>query len=74
MGNAMSAGSRSGLAAFLRLWVVLLFSYTLIRFLCNLALWGFVDASPQFVQEMLFVPSGQSIVFWLITRRRRVKV
>jgi hypothetical protein len=57
-------------AAFLRLWFVLLFAYVLVRFLLNLVVLGFVDARWNQVPELLVVPLGQSIIFWLISRRR----
>jgi hypothetical protein len=48
----------------------LLFAYVLVRFLFNLIVLGFVDARWEQVPEMFVVPLGQSIVFWLISRRR----
>lgn len=57
-------------AAFLRLWFVLLFAYVLVRFLFNLIVLGIVDGRWVQVPELMFIPLGQSIVYWLISRRR----
>jgi hypothetical protein len=61
----------SGWAAFLRLWFVLFFSYLLLKFLFNLVVLGWVDLRASAFQELLVLPSGQSVVFWFITRRQR---
>ena len=58
------------MAAFLRLWFVLLFAYVLVRFLFNLIVLGYVDARWTQVPELLVVPLGQSIVFWFISHKR----
>jgi hypothetical protein len=58
-------------AAFLRLWFVLLFSYFAIKFIFNLAVMGWIDLRPVAFKELLILPLGQSVMVWLITRRRR---
>ena len=59
------------LLAFARLWFVLFFSYVLVLFLFNLMVFGFVDLRPAQVLELTFIPLGQSLVYWLVARRRR---
>jgi len=58
------------LSAFLRLWLVLFFAYLMIKFLFNLVVLGRIDLRTAAFQELFVLPLGQSIVFWLITRRR----
>ncbi|MBI4516406.1 MAG: hypothetical protein HY699_11395 [Deltaproteobacteria bacterium] len=61
----------SALPAFLRLWFVLFFSYLLIKFVFNLIVLDWIDLRRAALQELLVLPLGQSVVFWLITWRRR---
>ncbi len=63
---------RSSLGRFLRLWFVLGFAYFTAKLLFNLAVMGWIwiigrDA----LLEIVFVPLGQSVVFWMVTRRAR---
>ncbi len=51
----------------LRLWLLLLFSYALVRFLFNLGLRGFIDFSPRVLDELLYVPLAETAIFWLLT-------
>ena len=55
----------------MRLWFVMFFSFTILKFAFNLAVMGWIDARPSFALELLIVPLGQSIVFWVVTRRAR---
>jgi hypothetical protein len=57
--------------AFLRLWFVLFFSYFGVKFIFNLGLMGYIDLRPVAFSELVLVPLGQSVVFWLVTRRSR---
>lgn len=61
----------SGWRAFLRLWLVMAFSFLLIKLLFNFVVLGWVDLRSTAFKELLVLPLGQSIVFWVITRRRR---
>lgn len=61
----------SAWAAFLRLWLVMAFSFVLIKLLFNFVVLGWVDLRSNAFKELLVLPLGQSIVFWIITRRRR---
>ncbi len=63
---------QSSLGRFLRLWFVLGFAYFTAKLLFNLAVMGWIwiigrDA----LLEIVFVPLGQSVVFWMVTRRAR---
>ncbi len=62
---------RSSWSAFIRLWFVMFFSYSVLKFAFNLAVLGWIDMRPSFALELLLVPLGQSIVFWFVTRRAR---
>ena len=57
--------------AFLRLWIVMAFSFVSVKILFNLVVLGWVDLRPTAFKELLVLPLGQSIVFWFVTRRRR---
>jgi hypothetical protein len=63
---------QSSLGRFLRLWFVLGFAYFAAKLLFNLAVMGWIwvirlDA----LLEIVLVPLGQSIVFWIVTRSAR---
>jgi hypothetical protein len=63
---------QSSLGRFLRLWLVLGFAYFTAKLLFNLAVMGWIwiirrDA----LLEIVLVPLGQSVVFWIVTRRAR---
>ena len=62
---------RSAAAAFIRLWFVMVFSFTILNFAFNLIVMGWIDLRASFGLEVLMVPLGQSIVFWFVTRRAR---
>jgi hypothetical protein len=62
---------QSKVASFLRLWLVLLFGYLGLRFALNLLLLGAIDLRRAFFIELLTIPLGQSVVFWVVTRRAR---
>lgn len=56
----------STLGRFLRLWLVLAFSYALLRFLFNLGVRGFIILSPRFIDELIYVPLLQAAIFWVL--------
>jgi hypothetical protein len=56
---------------FLRLWIVLVFSYALVKFVFNLYVMGWIDLRWEAFLELVFVPLGQSIVFWFVSRLAR---
>jgi hypothetical protein len=57
--------------AFLRLWLVMAISFVLVKILFNFVVLGWVDLRSTAFKELLVVPLGQSLVFWVITRRSR---
>jgi len=57
--------------AFLRLWFVMAFSYFFLKFIFNLAVLGWIDLRRVALLELVLLPLGQSVVFWLVTRRQR---
>ena len=57
-------------SAFLRLWFVLLLSYSTLKIVFNVLVAGYIDLRPVFLWELLALPFGQAIVFWLIKRGR----
>lgn len=67
----MEKSAPSSWRRFLRLWLVLAFSYFTIKFAFNLGIMGWIDIRPTAFLELALVPLGQSVVFWIITRRAR---
>jgi hypothetical protein len=57
-------------SAFLRLWFVLLLSYSTLKFIFNVVVVGYIDLRPVAFWELLALPFGQAIVVRLITRGR----
>ena len=56
----------------MRVWVVLGFSYALLKFVFNLGGRGFIDLSPGVLDELLYVPLLQAACFIaLLTWRER---
>jgi hypothetical protein len=55
---------------FVRLWLLLLFSYALVRFLYNLGVRGYVDISTRVLDELVYIPLAQAAIFWSLTRRK----
>jgi len=56
---------------FLRLWLLLFFSYAILKLLLDLVGPGYVDLRAVALGEMVALPFGQAIVFWLVTRGGR---
>jgi hypothetical protein len=67
--------SRRSWSAFLRLWLVLFFSYCTLKFAFNVGVAGYVvvDLRPLTYLELALLPFGQTIVLWLITRGRAAR-
>jgi hypothetical protein len=55
---------------FVRLWLLLAFSYALVRFLFNLGVRGFVDVSARVLDELVYVPLLEAAIFWQLVRWR----
>lgn len=62
---------RARWAAFLRLWFLLLFSYTILKLLIDLIAAGYVDLRTVTLTHLIVLPLGQAIIIWLVTRRSR---
>ena len=60
-----------GLGALLRLWVVLTFSYALLKLLLDLIYPGYVDLRTSALYQLLLIPTGQALVYWIVARRSR---
>ena len=56
---------------FILLWLFLFMSYLAIKLSFNLAYYGWLDLRKVALAELLILPLGQSVVFWLLTRRRK---
>ena len=67
----MTGRAGSSLAAFIRLWAVMLFSYFTVKFVFNLGILGYIDLTRAAFLELAFVPLGQSALYWIVTRRQR---
>jgi hypothetical protein len=57
---------------FVRLWMVLFFSYVLLKLLLDLSVSGYIDLRTVALVENAVLPFGQAVVCWLVTRRARV--
>lgn len=57
-------------AAFVRLWFVLAFAYFTIKLSFNLVVRGWIDLRPQAFWELAVLPLVQSLVLWIVARRR----
>ena len=47
----------------------MIFSYFLVKFIFNLVVFGWIDLRNIAFLELALLPLGQSILFWLVTRR-----
>lgn len=65
------AEQRAHWAAFLRLWFLLFFSYLLLKLLIDLITAGYVDLRTVTVAYLIFLPLGQAIIVWFVTRGSR---
>jgi hypothetical protein len=61
----------SVLAAFLRVWFFMFFTYLISKLLCNLVLFGWIDIRRNALLEVLVVPLAQSMAFWLLVKTFR---
>jgi hypothetical protein len=69
----MASRPGSPLAAFGRLWAVMLFTYFTVKFVFNLGILGYIDLTRPAFLELVFVPLGQSALYWIVTRRQRAQ-
>jgi UPF0716 family protein affecting phage T7 exclusion len=59
------------MSRFLRLWLLVFLSYVTIKFVFNLIVMGWIDLRWTTLLEMVSLPLGQAVVFWVVTRRVR---
>jgi hypothetical protein len=59
----------AGWGAFLRLWVVLAFSFVTVKLLFDLLHPGYIDLRSSTLVQLVAVPTGQAVVYWLVARR-----
>ena len=57
--------------ALLRLWLVLLLSFTALKVVFNAVFLGWIDLRPAFFYEIAVLPAGQSLIVWLVARGSR---
>ena len=56
---------------FLLIWFFLFISYLAIKLSFNLLYFGWIDLRWSALLELLILPLGQSIAFWLLTYKRK---
>jgi len=61
----------AALGSFVRLWLILLLGYFGFKVIANLLIFRAIDLRQTFFVDLAIVPLGQSLVFWLVTRRMR---
>ena len=59
--------------SFLRLWMLLFFSYVLLKLLLDLAVGGYIDLRTVALTQDIGVPFGQALIYWIVTRRARAE-
>ena len=62
---------RSGVGGFGRLWLLLGFSYAVMKLAFDLTVNGWIDLRAVAFLELAVLPLGQSAVFWAVTQRAR---
>ena len=55
----------------LKIWVFMLLSYIAILVAFNWAYFGWIDVRNATLIQILVIPTGQALAFWLLTRRSR---
>jgi hypothetical protein len=61
----------SGLGSILRMWFLLFFGYLTLKVIFNLLFYRWIDLRRIALLELLVIPLGQSILFWIVTRVRK---
>jgi hypothetical protein len=59
------------LVGFLKVWFFMFFTFLITKFLCNLVIYDVIDLRRVAILEVLLVPLGQSVVFWLLVKTLR---
>jgi len=61
----------SPLLTLLKIWVFMFISYLAILLAFNWAYFGWIDLRSATLIQILVMPTGQALAFWLLTRRSR---
>jgi hypothetical protein len=61
----------SPLVTLLKIWVFMFISYLAILLAFNWIYFGWIDLRSATLVQILVMPTGQSLAFWLLTRRSR---
>ena len=69
--STVSQTSSRSFGTFVRLWVLLTFSYVLCRLIFDAAVWRLIDLRRGVLVETLALPLGQALVYWTVTARRK---
>lgn len=69
--NDASTDRTAGWGALLRLWVVLAFSFVTVKLLVDLINPGYIDLRSSALVQLVAVPTGQALVYWVVARRGR---
>jgi hypothetical protein len=56
---------------FLKVWFFMFFTFLIVKTLCNLLVYGLIDLRRVAFLEVMLVPLGQSVAFWLIVKTFR---
>ena len=54
-----------------RIWLFLFFTYFTMKLIFNVILFGMIDLRRASLLELLFLPAGQALAYWALTRRRK---
>jgi hypothetical protein len=52
---------------FFKIWIILVFSYVIFRFGYNLVFYGWLDFRLYALIELVALPTGQAVIFFLVT-------
>lgn len=59
------------LVEFLKVWFFMFFTFVTVKVLCTLMIYGWIDLRRVALLEVLLVPLGQSVAFWLLVKSFR---
>ena len=60
-----------GWGALLRLWIILAFSFAVLKLLIDLVYPGYIDLRSSALLQFVAIPTGQALVYWVVARRGR---
>jgi hypothetical protein len=55
----------------LRIWLFLFFTYLTMKVIFNVILFGLIDLRRASLLELLFLPAGQAVAYWALTRHKK---